>query len=294
MHALHPLHVSLLAVEVVVIILQHRTEHQDVRATERAVATTDKSKRVGSNSSSSKMGSSSSNSARALCSSSSSRIAYGRGRANDFDPAWWLVVIGRAFIVVGKAIKQADSCTCADAAGKVVTAISHPQHVLRRLSVLVTWLGSDLQLVPDTVPEQKQQLLHQQQEVQASVEQAVCALEVDVVRSTGTWLARGIATWLCTAGKARTGFAAQLKCSQLAEKLAALGEGLCVVLPVPLCCNNPNCANCSDRSELQLVAGRGCRCGQCHTARFCGRECQVEWWPSHKLVCKALRASHSH
>lgn len=31
------------------------------------------------------------------------------------------------------------------------------------------------------------------------------------------------------------------------------------------------------------------QCGQCHTARFCGRECQTRAWPRHRSECQLYR-----
>ena len=46
----------------------------------------------------------------------------------------------------------------------------------------------------------------------------------------------------------------------------------------------PQCANCSeDNSNLKLCSG-------CHQARYCSRECQVQHWPVHKLVCRKCSA----
>jgi hypothetical protein len=54
---------------------------------------------------------------------------------------------------------------------------------------------------------------------------------------------------------------------QLPDRLLVVAEGLCAALPVPCCCNNPGCANLAGPSEQQLVAGKGCVCGRCRSAR---------------------------
>lgn len=79
--------------------------------------------------------------------------------------------------------------------------------------------------------------------------------------------------------------------AQLPLKLKTAAQQLCVLLPLPLCCNNPDCSNMSMQSELQLVGGKSCVCAQCEVARYCGRECQAAHWQAHKRVCKMIKKS---
>jgi hypothetical protein len=51
------------------------------------------------------------------------------------------------------------------------------------------------------------------------------------------------------------------------QELDRLGLLLCNQLPMPWLCNNPQCANLSGVSELQLVGGKACVCGGCRVAR---------------------------
>jgi hypothetical protein len=60
---------------------------------------------------------------------------------------------------------------------------------------------------------------------------------------------------------------------QLPSKLLAVADSLCAALPVPCCCNNPDCGNLAGPSEQQLVAGKGCVCARCKTARWGGNCC---------------------
>jgi hypothetical protein len=76
----------------------------------------------------------------------------------------------------------------------------------------------------------------------------------------------------------------------LIERLQATGVMLCSI-PVPHFCNNPACGNISGPTDVQLVSGRSCICAGCRTARYCGRGCQRQAWPQHKLVCKAMAAA---
>jgi hypothetical protein len=66
-----------------------------------------------------------------------------------------------------------------------------------------------------------------------------------------------------------------------------LGETLCS-LPFSRACNYAACTNLSGASEAQLVQGRSHKCSGCHTARYCGKECQAKHWKEHRPVCKAL------
>jgi hypothetical protein len=56
---------------------------------------------------------------------------------------------------------------------------------------------------------------------------------------------------------------------ELAPKLAACGEALAALCPVPLCCNNPGCVELREASELQLVAGKGSVCSRCRWVVTC-------------------------
>jgi hypothetical protein len=53
----------------------------------------------------------------------------------------------------------------------------------------------------------------------------------------------------------------------LADELQAYGRFVCGLLPLPHACNNPDCVSLQQRSELQLVAGKGSRCSGCKVAR---------------------------
>lgn len=46
------------------------------------------------------------------------------------------------------------------------------------------------------------------------------------------------------------------------EQLQMIGSALCAQVPVPLCCNNPDCNDMAGVSELQLAGGKGCVCGR--------------------------------
>jgi len=53
----------------------------------------------------------------------------------------------------------------------------------------------------------------------------------------------------------------------LPELLHADGTALCNLLPVPWCCNNPDCSNMGCDSEMALVGGKACCCARCKVAR---------------------------
>ncbi|WIA16533.1 hypothetical protein OEZ85_013209 [Tetradesmus obliquus] len=77
----------------------------------------------------------------------------------------------------------------------------------------------------------------------------------------------------------------------LGARLVACGEGLAALCPVPLCCNNPRCEELRGLSEQKLVAGKGCVCSRCRSARYCSKACQVAHHPAHKKICKSIAAS---
>jgi hypothetical protein len=78
--------------------------------------------------------------------------------------------------------------------------------------------------------------------------------------------------------------------TELLASFREVGTGL-LAFAVPQCCNNPSCSNTSKQSELELVAGRSCKCSQCRVARYCGKGCQAQHWKQHKAVCTALAAA---
>ena len=45
-----------------------------------------------------------------------------------------------------------------------------------------------------------------------------------------------------------------------------------------------SCSNCHKAAEQLATTLK--RCGSCHTAPYCSRECQVAHWPTHKPVCQ--------
>jgi predicted small secreted protein len=76
----------------------------------------------------------------------------------------------------------------------------------------------------------------------------------------------------------------------LVQQLQATGAMLCNIA-VPHFCNNAACRDISGPTEVRLVSLRSCVCAGCHTARYCGRDCQRAAWKQHKPVCKALAAA---
>lgn len=46
------------------------------------------------------------------------------------------------------------------------------------------------------------------------------------------------------------------------------------------------CANCAKEDVVQLMA-----CGRCKTVKYCGRECQLAHFKSHKVACRATAAA---
>jgi len=72
--------------------------------------------------------------------------------------------------------------------------------------------------------------------------------------------------------------------------LRKLGRALCSFAVTPFC-NNPSCSNVSGPTELSLVSGSRCMCGDCRVAHYCSRACQKQHWKTHKHVCRALQAS---
>jgi hypothetical protein len=52
------------------------------------------------------------------------------------------------------------------------------------------------------------------------------------------------------------------------DQLLELVGQVAAALPVACCCNHPGCSSLAGPSEQQLVAGKGCVCARCKTARW--------------------------
>jgi len=76
----------------------------------------------------------------------------------------------------------------------------------------------------------------------------------------------------------------------LEQQLQSVGQALTSIPVVPMC-NNPHCSNVSGPTELSLVTGTKCKCGECRVAHYCCRACQKQHRPDHREACKALAAA---
>lgn len=64
---------------------------------------------------------------------------------------------------------------------------------------------------------------------------------------------------------------------------------MCAELPLLLWCNKSVCMSIAGASELELVGGKGTVC-MCKAARYCCKQCQMDYWRQHKAVCNRLLA----
>jgi hypothetical protein len=72
----------------------------------------------------------------------------------------------------------------------------------------------------------------------------------------------------------------------LLQDLLLVVEVLLEEVPLPVGCSNTACVKLKGLSE-NLAASKGCV--GCKVVRYCGRECQVAHWKSHKGLCKRLQ-----
>jgi hypothetical protein len=71
--------------------------------------------------------------------------------------------------------------------------------------------------------------------------------------------------------------------------LQQFGDAVCSQLPLAYWCCNPACVQLQGVSELEPVAGKGCVCAKCKTARFCCSACIAQCYQDqHKQVCKRI------
>jgi hypothetical protein len=71
--------------------------------------------------------------------------------------------------------------------------------------------------------------------------------------------------------------------------LQQFGDAVCSQIPVGLWCCNPACVRLQGFSEQEPVAGKGCVCAKCKTARFCCRACIEQCYKDqHKMVCRRI------
>ncbi|KAF6235935.1 hypothetical protein COO60DRAFT_1469746, partial [Scenedesmus sp. NREL 46B-D3] len=161
----------------------------------------------------------------------------------------------------------------------------------------------DLQLpgAPAAAVEALQQLRQQQQELLAALQGAhrdVCGL---LALEAAERLAPNYTSSSSGGQTAAARAAAAAKRPQL-DRVAFLGElprqleqfgvAVCCQLPIAWWCCNPACKQLQGVSEQALVAGRGCVCAGCRTARFCSRACLEQCWKhQHRRVCKRIAAA---
>jgi hypothetical protein len=79
----------------------------------------------------------------------------------------------------------------------------------------------------------------------------------------------------------------------LAQQVVQYAAAACALLPSSSMCGNPGCISLGGVSEKQQVSQSSTRCSGCKQARFCCRACQLEAWPAHRKVCKALAAAQA-
>jgi hypothetical protein len=77
--------------------------------------------------------------------------------------------------------------------------------------------------------------------------------------------------------------------AELPPQLQQFGDAVCSQTPAGVWCCNPSCVRLQGVSEQEPVAGKGCLCSRCKTARFCCYACIEECYKEqHKKVCKRI------
>jgi hypothetical protein len=229
----------------------------------------------------------------------------------------WLMLIGRGCMAAGHALEQC--CAPAAAAAAITSSASatvfgeaadaaaaaqlnntewisdseHPLRAMQRMSAVIAWLELQLPLLlPSYAVAMQQQLLQQQGQLLASLQQLTAALQAarldDVLASSADAELNIAAVMQAMHAVNIQGQGGQLL--QLSQQLSSFGTALCAAVPVRCCCNNPGCSELGEASELELVSGKSSRCSGCKLARYHSAECLKAHWKQHKLVCRAIAA----
>lgn len=89
----------------------------------------------------------------------------------------------------------------------------------------------------------------------------------------------------CVPPQMLVAFAEDAAVAELVPCLQQAGVALSS-LPTSLACNSSACTSLHKDSERLIVSGRGCLCGGCKLARYCGKACHEQHWRTHRPVCK--------
>jgi hypothetical protein len=249
-------------------------------------------------------------------------------QADSADARAWLLLAGQALWVVGTAAAQLQEVTAAAAAAameanaaktalQIDTEARAERRALQQLSLTEHWTPADLlqrccnvvQLLSSQVDKLQLQLpgvarLQQQRKrladdlkaarmVQLQQRQLIPDASTAAASRNGALsMIDGIAAaFSCQTDSAGQQQQQQQQQSSIAQQLVQFAAAACALLPCSSMCCNPGCSSLGSVGEKQLVSQSSTRCSACKQAQFCCRACQVEAWPAHKKVCKALAAA---
>jgi hypothetical protein len=225
--------------------------------------------------------------------SSSSSSSVQAGSSSDTSPALWLLLLGRCCLQWAAELAQlqaegADWVQIIKQTKQHADAVSYPAATATPpvSTLCFCFSGRQVEVMAETA---SSAVVIKRDREGSSISAALTAAGYDM-RAVLQGFEALAACYPAVLEVNEAGDVVAGNVAGLIKAFEAVGRA-CSVFAVPHCCNNPGCSNLAGASELFIVSGKGCICGGCQVARYCGRECQKAHWKQHKPVCRMLQAA---